>query len=145
MEPKFAKIAKGISALLIAVGAILTIIMMMKGDEAVKESPDSTNGLLNISYLSLIAGILVTVISAVTGIMKNPEALKKSLIGIGFVGGILLISYFISSGADYVQYQSFNVDEATSKWVSTGLNMFYITGFLAILAVIWSSFGRILK
>jgi hypothetical protein len=145
MEPKISKIAKGISAVLIALGAIFTILLISKGDEAVVENPDSTNTLLAISYIAFFAGIAVTVFNAVSGLIKNPSSLKKSLMGVGFLAVIFLISFLISSGADFEQYQAFEVTEATSKWVSTGLNMFYITGVVAIVSVLWSSFGRIAK
>lgn len=145
MEPKISKIAKGLSAILIALGAIFTVLLISKGDEAVVENPDSTNTLLLISYIAFFIGIAVTIFNAVAGLINNPNALKKSLMGVGFLAVIFVLAFATSSGADYMQYQSFEISETTSKWVSTGLNMFYITGVVAIGAVLWSSFGRIVK
>jgi hypothetical protein len=143
MEPKISKLAKIVSAVVIALGAILTLLLMIKGDDAIKENPDSTNALLNLSYFALFSGVGIALFSAVFGMLKNPGALKKTLMGVGFIIVIYLISYLIADGSDWANYK--DVTQSEVKLVSTGLNMFYIIGVIAIGSVAWSSFGRILK
>jgi hypothetical protein len=145
MEPKISKIAKLISAVVMILGAVLTLVLFYQGDTAIEEDPEKTNTLLLVSYISFFTAIGVAIISAVNGLTKSPGALKRSLIGVGAIVVIFLISYSFSSGADYAEYVKFEITEETSKWVSTGLNMFYITGLLAIASLVWSSFGRIVK
>jgi hypothetical protein len=145
MEPKITKLAKIVSAVVIGLGAILTLLLLIKGDEAIKENPNDTNALLSLSYIALFSGIAIAVFSAVYGILKNPGALKKTLMGVGFIVVVALLSYAISSGADYITYSNFDVTESESRLVSAGLNMFYIIGAIAVGAVAWSSFGRVLK
>ncbi|MDX5326784.1 MAG: hypothetical protein LPK80_11050 [Bacteroidota bacterium] len=99
-------------------------------------------------WLVIIGGIL-GVFSSIFGLIINPKGLKNALIGIIAIVAIVGIAYGISSGADYEMYNTATttdpIDERTSRLVSTGLNTFYIIGFLSILSVIYSAIARIFK
>jgi hypothetical protein len=145
MEPKISKLAKIVSAFVMIIGAILTLILFYEGDAAIVEAPEKTNSLFFVSYIAFFTAIGAVLLSSIGGLLKSPGALKRSLIGVGALVVIFILAYVISSGADYANYAKFEITEETSKWVSTGLNMFYITGLLAIVSLVWSSFGRIVK
>ncbi|MCH8555410.1 MAG: hypothetical protein LAT76_09645 [Schleiferiaceae bacterium] len=145
MEPKISKLAKIVSAIVMIIGAILTLVLFYEGDAAIIEDSEKTNPLFFLSYLAFFTAVGAVLFSSIGGLLKSPGALKRSLIGLGALVLIFIIAYALSSGADYTNYAKFEITEETSKWVSTGLNMFYITGLLAIASLVWSSFGRIVK
>lgn len=91
----------------------------------------------------VIIGAIMAVVSFLMSLVINPASIKSVLIGLVVVLVIGGISYVLADGSDYMMYK--NVDETTSKMVSTGLNAFYFVGILAVLSVVYSGVARILK
>jgi len=112
----------------------------MEGDDAIKE-----DGALQASILSpfisfsiflLIATALISVIFSLLNLTKHPEVLKRTLLGVGAMGLLLVLAY------------AFATDEATtdamgkiildgeagsvSKWVSTLINYSFILGAIGL-------------
>ena len=70
----------------------------------------------------------------------NPGGIRKSLTSLGALVAIFLVAFLISDGSDFALYN--DVDENTTKWVSVGLNAFYITFILGVGAILFSVFYR---
>jgi len=109
---------------------------------------DTENETLIGSFVSygkwmVIFGAILAVFSFVAGIVINPASIKGVLIGLVAVLVIGGISYGLADGTDYAMYK--DVDESTSRMVSTGLNAFYIIGLLAVLSVVYSGVARFFK
>lgn len=129
-------ISLGAAVLAGLAGAIPTLGIFSGSEEMVSSAVLITVALI------FVAGFLA-VASSVNGMIINPSSLRGALIGAGGLVAIFGLSYFLADGSDFAQYN--NVDEKTTKWVSTGLNAFYICFALAIAAVLYSSLSRIRK
>ena len=96
-----------------------------------------------LTVVLVVVAALLAVASAVNGMLINPVGLRNAGKSMGVLAAVFVLSYVLADGSDYTLYN--NVDESTTKWVSTGLNAFYICFVLAVAAVVYSSFSRIRK
>jgi len=119
---------------------VFTLLIFFGGDEALEGNVGAS---IWVSIGMFFLAIALAVFSAVRGMIINPASLKTSAIGFGGLAAILIISYAMSSGADYESYK--NISESGSRWVSTGLNATYIMSLLSVVAVLFSSVSRLRK
>ena len=124
-------ISMGAAVLAGLIGLIPTlgILLVSDGDIFIGSAVVATEILIALTALLALA-------SAGFGMVLNPGNLRKTAISIAALLAACLISYLMSSGADFASYN--DVTEATSKWVSFGLNAFYVTFLLGLGAVGYS-------
>lgn len=82
---------------------------------------------------------------AVWSIVANFKDSKESLIGVGVVAVVLLISYLISTPSNSAIEVKFAVSPQLSKVLGGGAIAAYIFGLGAIAAAVWSSISNKLK
>lgn len=97
-----------------------------------------TYGLL---ILALTAAVVIPTISAV----KSPKELGKSMMGLGVLAVIFLISYVLSGSEVTAKYTALGVNESSSKFIGAGLTMFYIILFVSIIGIVASEINKALK
>ena len=103
-------------------------------------------GSIVISTIIVLGGILsltgsLALGSAINGIVINPKGAIGMAVGIVLLGIVLGGSFLGADGSDYGQYT--DVDELTSRLVSTGIYAFYSLFIIAIAAVGFSSLSRL--
>ncbi len=76
---------------------------------------------------------------AIWSIIANFKDSKESLIGVGALVVVLLISYLVSSPSSSAIEVKFAISPSLSKLLGGGAIAAYIFGFGAILAMLWSS------
>lgn len=74
----------------------------------------------------------------------SQRRLKRTLISVGLFLGVVLISYIFADSSD-VKANGIVYSGATSKWVSAGLNAFYLLAVVAVGAMVWTGFNKIKK
>ncbi|MEN9833277.1 MAG: hypothetical protein RL753_431 [Bacteroidota bacterium] len=136
----FDKLSRLLAIALGGIGLVFTLLIFFGGDEALEGNVGAS---IWVSIGMFFLAIALAVFSAVRGMIINPASLKTSAIGFGGLAAILIISYAMSSGADYESYK--NISESGSRWVSTGLNATYIMSLLSVVAVLFSSVSRLRK
>lgn len=100
--------------------------------------------LLNWCYvLSVIAGV-ISVVFPIVGMAQNLQAAKYTLIGLGLLAIILLVSYTLSTGEAYKIGERI-VEGAVSRWSEAGLYTFYIMITLTLLVIIYTEVNKALK
>lgn len=127
--------------------AVLSLIFL-GGLFATSDSEDNSwiNPLIYLSYVILLACVAVVLIYVFKNLFSNKENLKKTLIAIGLFLGIAIVSFILADGTEVKSATNEIVASAnTSKWVSTGLNMFYILAIAAIGTMVWTGFNKIKK
>lgn len=133
-------ISMGAAILAGAAGLIPTILIFFGGADMVDGAAGAA---ILITEILVLAAVGLALFSAGLGMAINPAGIKSTGMGVGALAAILLVSYVISSGSDFETYK--NTSEATSRWVSTGLNAFYIMFVVALGAVVYSSVARLRK
>lgn len=137
------KILKIVALILGVAGMVFWVMLVAKGDEAVKATGDGVDPLMYIAYITLAIVLLFVIVFVLQGIFKGD--IKKTLLSVGTFLVVVLVSYFMSSGSveglPLVDGQP--ISESGSKWVSTGLNTFYILAVTAIATMVLSGFKKI--
>lgn len=133
-----------IAAIIVA----LLSLVFLGGLLATSDSEDNSwiNPLIYLSYVILLACVVVVLIYLFKNLFSNKENLKKTLISIGLFLGIALVSFILADGTEVKSATNELVaSSSTSKWVSTGLNMFYILSLAAVVTMVWTGFNKIKK
>jgi len=143
MNKKLSKILTLVAGLIGLIGFFFFIRIMIEGDEALKVDADLQNGILSpfiyFAVILLIATAIIAVVFSMLNLVKHPQVLKKTLMGVAAFAVLLILSYVVAGdGAVMSMGKVLEYGEAgsISKWVSTGIN------FSAILGVI--GFGAFL-
>ena len=128
------KIIKYLALALGLIGAVFAI-MIMAGSGSVIDY------ILYLTYVVLVIILALVLFYVVKGLLAGD--IKKTMISLGLFFGIIVISYFLSSGTD-LNLKPFNdkgleITEGISKNVGAGLYAFYILMVAAIIAMVFSS------
>ena len=143
-------IIKIISAVFGLLGAIFLFRIIGVGDEEIKMAASmgdfgTVTPLVSLAIAILSIAVIVTVLFSLLSLASSPEKLKKSLVFIGCFLLITGIAYAISSGVETPMKDGEMLSASGSRWVETGLRMFYILATLAVLSMVFSGAKKILK
>ena len=143
-------IVKTISAVFGLLGAIFLFRIIGAGDEEIKMAASmgdfgTVSPLVSLAIAILSITVIVTVLFSLLSLASSPEKLKKSLVFIGCFLLITGIAYAISSGVETPMKDGEMLSASGSRWVETGLRMFYILATLAILSMVFSGARKILN
>lgn len=133
-----------IAAIVISILSLVALAGLM----ATSDSEDNSwiSPLIYLSYVILLACVLVVLIYVFKNLFSNKENLKKTLIYIGVFFGVVLVSFILADGTEIKSATNEIIaSESTSKWVSTGLNTFYLLAIVAIVTMFWTGFNKIKK
>jgi uncharacterized membrane protein len=134
------KILSIIIAVVALVGAFLFIRIFMEDAEAIETDVDLQNKVISpIIYYStflLIATVVITVVLSLWSIIRNPENLKKTLMGLLALGVLLIISYFLSDSEAVINAaggisEGGEAGSSINKWVGAGIWYSIILGVIA--------------
>ena len=132
-----------IVALILSIAGIVSLAMIVsKGDDVVKQTGEGLDGYLYIAYITLAIVLFFVIVFVIKGLLAGN--IKKTFIVIGAFLAVLIISYLIADGVETEMRDGKILSASGSKWVSTGLNVFYILGVLAIGSMVISSVKKIM-
>jgi hypothetical protein len=144
MNSKTSTIISVIAAVLGLIGTILFVLVIAQGDEAITTNladgkATSVGPYVQYAVILCVLTTVIAVLFSVLGLVKNPAALKKSIIGIVALLVVLGISYGMASDGEVLDVAG-NVLEggekgSTSKWVSTLINMTFILLLTGIASI----------
>ncbi|MGA1776317.1 MAG: hypothetical protein ACO39G_04460 [Flavobacteriaceae bacterium] len=143
-------IVKIISAVFGLLGGLFLFRIIGVGDEEIKMAASAgdygaVSPLVSLAIAILVITVVVTVLFSLLNLASSGEKLKKSLIFIGCFLVVLGISYALSTGVETPMKDGEVLSAAGSRWVGTGLRMFYILSALAILSMLLSGAKKILN
>jgi len=137
MNKKISKILTLVAGLIGLIGFYFFIRILMIGDEVFETDAALQNSVLSpfiyFAQILLIITILISVVFSAVNMVKHPQVLKRTLIGVGALLVILVIAYsFADDGAVMSMGKVLPDGEAgsISKWVSTGINYSAILGII---------------
>ena len=140
MNKKFSKILTLVAGLigLIAFYFFIRIVMIgddtIETDEAVQASVVSP--FITFAKIVLIATGIIAVVFSIINLVKHPQVLKRTLIGVGALVVLLVVAYSVSSDAAVTDTVGRVLEDgeagSVSKWVSTGINFSAILGVVGL-------------
>ena len=147
---KLQTIVKIISALLGVLGGIFLLRILGAGDDDIKLAASMgdygvVSPLVELAKVILYLTVGITMIFTIKGLFSDKEKLKKAALSIGFFALVLLISYAFSEGVETPMKDGEFLSANASKWVGTGIRMFYLLAIIAISLMLASGLKRIIK
>lgn len=140
MNTKTSKILTFVTGFIALVGFYFFIRIVMEGDTAIMEDGDLQSSILSpfisFSIFLLIATAAIAVIFSLLNLTKHPEVLKRTLLGVGAMGLLLVLAYvFATDEATTDAMGKIILDGeagSVSKWVSTLINYSFILGAIGL-------------
>ena len=147
---KLQNIVKIISALLGVLGGIFLLRILGAGDDDIKLAASMgdygvVSPLVELAKVILYLTIGITLVFTIKGLFSDKEKLKKAGLSIGFFAVVLVVSYVLSDGVETPMKDGEFLSANGSKWVGTGILMFYILAIIAIGLMLASGLKRIIK
>ncbi|MEL0318161.1 MAG: hypothetical protein ACPGO9_02795 [Flavobacteriaceae bacterium] len=143
-------IVKIISAVFGLLGAVFLFRIIGTGDEEIKMAASmgdfgAVSPLVSLSIAILMITVVVTLLFSLLNLASSSQKLKKSLLFIGCFAVVLGIAFAASEGVETPLKDGEILSAAGSRWVGTGIRMFYILAILAILSMVVSGAKKILN
>lgn len=142
------KILKIVVLILSVLGAVWLLRIISAGDEEIKGSADLQASLIEpmiyLAYAALAIILIFLIIFVVKNLITHPKQLKSALIGLGVFALIVAISWALASGVETPLRDGEVLSASASRWVETGLYVFYILAIVAIAAMVFSSVKKVL-
>ncbi len=153
MNTKISKILTYATGLIGVIGFFFFIRIVVEGDTNIENDVNLQNGILSpfitFSLITLGATAAIAVIYSLINLFKHPEVLKRSLIGVGILLVLLVLSYSFASG-EAVTDQLGKVLEngeagSVSRWVSTLINYSFILGAIGLVFFLYDFVKGLVK
>ena len=143
-------IVKIVSAVFGLLGVVFLFRIIGAGDEQIKMAASSgdfatVSPLVSLAIAILFITVMITLVFSILNLASSSKKLKKALIFIGCFIVVTVIAYAASDGVETPMKDGEVLSASGSRWVGTGLRMFYILATLAILSMILSGAKKILK
>jgi len=137
MKAKYLKII----TLVISLIGVALMFMSADGDDA------NVGMYINFTKLLLYATIAIVLIFSVMNLLKNPKALKRTIIGLVIFGILFAISYAMAdNGATFNAKHEVMLEEgSTSKLVEAGIKFSMFLGGIAFLGLIFDTVKSLVK
>ncbi len=140
MDDKKSKILTYVTGLLGLIGFYFFIRIVMEGDDAITEDVDLQASILSpfiyFSVYLLIATAVISAFFSVLNLTKQPDVLKRTLIGIAVMGVLLALAYFFASDEAVTDAMGKVIKDgeagSISKWVSALINFSFILGAIGL-------------
>jgi len=96
-------------------------------------------------YTLFFIGTAAAIVLPLIHLGKNPAGAKGAVIGLVALVVVFVIAYVVAGDEMLPKYENFIDGPEDSKLVGMGLIAFYILGFGAIGAVVYSSISKLIK
>ena len=135
-------IVKIISAVFGLLGVVFLFRIIGVGDEEIKMAASIgdygvVSPLVSVAIAILFVTVAVTVVFSLFNLASSPQKLKKSLLFILCFIVVIGLAFTISSGVETPLKDGEILSASGSRWVETGIRMFYILAALAIGSMIF--------
>ncbi|PQJ68499.1 hypothetical protein [Polaribacter butkevichii] len=150
MKNNLSKILNIFIAVIAVIGAILFIRIFMTGEDDVQALSSSVGSIVGFSTILLYFAIGATVILSLIGLFRNPDNLKKTLLGVAVLGVVLVFAYFLADSNAVLDAQGKVLeggDAGTSinQWVGTGIWYSVCLGLVASLFFVYDLVKGLIK
>jgi len=145
MDKTILNIFKVISLVLIVLAVIFQIMVLIKGEDGVKEGSLLNNYAL-VAYIALGIAIFLAILFPVIFMIQNPKNALKVVIGLAVLVVLGFICFSIAeNNFSIVQLEDLKTTAYVSKLVGASLYFTYIVGGLAVVSILFSGIAGMFK
>lgn len=106
---------------------------------------DSVDIGIYIVYLFFGVALVTAVVLPLINAIKHPAGLVKSLMGVGALVILFIITYSVSGSEVSSKAAAMGIDASGSKFIGAGLILFYSVFVLAAFGIVFSEINKTLK
>jgi hypothetical protein len=106
---------------------------------------DSIDIGIYISYIFVGVALVAAVVLPLVNALKHPAGLVKSLMGVGGLVVLFIVSYSLSGSEVSAKAIAMGVDDSGSKMIGAGLILFYFVLVVATVGIVFSEISKALK
>ena len=140
MDNKFSQILILVAGFIGLIAFYFFIRIVMVGDDIIETDAEVQASIvspfINFAKFVLIATGVIAVVFSILNLVKHPQVLKRTLLGVAALVVILVIAYSVSSDAAVLDVSGRVLEDgeagSISKWVSTGINFSAILGVIGL-------------
>lgn len=133
-----------IKYVLLIVSAILILVGAVQG--AADNESAALNTMLVWSFIMIILTIALTIIMPLFAVFQNPKSAVRSLIGLGVIVVVFLVSYALSDDTPIPLASGKVIDDSFSlKFSDTALYATYIAFAGVILSILYGELYKVFK
>jgi hypothetical protein len=150
MKNNLSKILNIFLALVALIGAFLFIRIFMTDGDDVEALNGSVGSIVSFSTILLYFAVGATIILSLIGLFKNPENLKKTLLGLAVLGVVLVFAYFLADSNAVLDtagkiLEGGEAGSTTNQWVGTGIWYSIALGLVASLFFVYDLLKGLVK
>jgi len=147
---KLENIIKIVCAVLGLLGVVFLFRIIATGDDEIKMAASMgdfgvISPLISLSMFIFFITVAATIIFSLINLASDTGKLKKAMVFIGFLIIVVGIAYASSSGVETPMKDGQILSASGSKWVGTGIRVFYILASVAVLSMIAFGARNIIK
>ncbi|AOW21451.1 hypothetical protein [Urechidicola croceus] len=148
MNKNLYNIVKIVAAVIGVIGIIMLVRVVMAGDDVIKSDEAVQTSVVDpfvtFTRIVLILTTILAVVFSIWNLIKNPALLKRALLSLAVLGGLLAIAYFWSNGDAVTDKFGAIIKDGEagpiSRRVGTLIKYTYILGLIGLVCVLWGSF-----
>lgn len=142
------KIFKYIAIAVGVVSVYFGIRLIAAGKDVVETSADFQAAVLSpfmyLTYVVLAVAVVLSVVFLFKDLFTGSNA-KGTAIGLVGFAVLVLISFLLTSGEDYVMREGEILSATSVHWISAGIVMFYILGLAALALMFFGGLTKLMK
>ena len=147
---KLENITKIVCAVLGLLGIVFLFRIIATGDDEIKMAASMgdfglISPLISLSMFIFFITVAATIIFSLINLASDTGKLKKAMVFIGFLIIVVGIAYASSSGIETPMKDGQILSASGSRWVGTGIRVFYILASVAVLSMIAFGARNIIK
>ncbi len=147
---KLENIIKSVCAVLGLLGIVFLFRIIATGDDEIKMAASMgdfglISPLISLSMFIFFITVAATIIFSLINLASDTGKLKKAMLFIGFLIIVVGIAYASSSGIETPMKDGQILSASGSRWVGTGIRVFYILASVAVLSMIAFGARNIIK
>tara|TARA_B100001996_G_scaffold63085_1_gene45204 strand:+ start:337 stop:786 length:450 start_codon:yes stop_codon:yes gene_type:complete len=147
---KLENIIKIVCAVLGLLGIVFLFRIIATGDDEIKMAASMgdfglISPLISLSMFIFFITVAATIIFSLINLASDTGKLKKAMVFIGFLIIVVGIAYALSSGIETPMKDGKILSASGSRWVGTGIRVFYILASVAVLSMIAFGARNIIK
>jgi hypothetical protein len=151
MNEKSSKILMYVAGAIGLISIIFLARIVIAGDDAIMASAEVQNSVVTpfiiFSIIILILTAVITFIFSGYNLVQHPESAKNTLMGVGVLVGLLLITYFVSPNSEVLDLTGkvLMEESSTSQLISAGISYSFLLGTIGIGFFLWDFVKSMIK
>ena len=131
-------------------GMIFLSLVFFTGDDSIKMAAASGDygvitPIILLSQIVLFIAVLVTLTFSLSGIAKDKTKMKNAIKSTGLFLLVILIGFLLSNGVETPMRDGKVLSAMGSRFVGTGINVFFILTIIAVVLMVFPGTKKIFK